>query len=139
MTAGPIARIKYARRRTGKDDRLRAGDEGGDLVVLLRPRRDAIPAQTVIEGQVGENVPAILREQADVFISRIKRVELALVVLARHANQEVGKIDAGFRSGENKAAVELRDGVGIDLVGMKLAAELDGVIAQHLREASVTW
>jgi hypothetical protein len=35
ILAYPIAWIKYARRRTGKDHRLGSGDEGRDLVVLL--------------------------------------------------------------------------------------------------------
>ncbi len=116
----------------GKDDRLRAGDEGRDLVVLLGPGRDAIPAKAVIQREVRESVPAILREETDVFVPRVKGVELALVVLARHADQEIGEVDAGFRSGENEAAIELGDGVSIDLVGMELPAKLHRVIAQHL-------
>ncbi len=79
-------------------------------------------------------MPAILREETDVFVARIEGIELALIVLAGHADQEVGKVDAGFRSGENKAAIELRDGAGIDLVGMELSPELHGVIAQHFRD-----
>jgi hypothetical protein len=55
-------------------------------------------------------VPAILREDADIFIARIEGIELALVVLAGHADEEVGEVDAGLLSGEDEAAVELRDG-----------------------------
>ncbi len=92
-----IAGIEDARRRAGKDHRLRAGDEGGDLVVFFRPGRDAVPAQAVVQRQVRARVPAILREEANIFVARIEGVELALVVLAGHADEEVGKIDAGFR------------------------------------------
>ena len=77
-------------------------------------------------------MPAILGEQANVFVSGKKGIELALVVLAGHAHQEVGEVDAGFLSRENETAIELGDRVGIDLVGMKLTAKLHGVIAQHL-------
>ena len=110
------------------------GDEGRYLVVLFRPGCNAIPAQAVVQGQVGQHVPAILREQSDIFVPRIEGVELALVVLAGHADQKVGKVDAGFLSGENEASIELSDGVGIDLVDMELSPELDRVVAQHLGE-----
>jgi hypothetical protein len=55
-------------------------------------------------------MPAILRERADIFVARVEGVELALVVLAGHADEEVGEVDAGFCSGEDEAAVELGDG-----------------------------
>ena len=80
-------------------------------------------------------MPAVLREDAHIFVAVIERVELALVVLAGHADQKVREVDAGLLAGEDEAAVELRDGSGIDLIGMELAAELHGVIAEHLREA----
>ena len=77
-------------------------------------------------------MPAVLGKDAEVFISRIKRVQLALVVLARHANQEVGKVHASLLPGEDKIAVELRDRHGVDLIGMKFRPELHSVVAQHL-------
>ena len=80
----------------GKYHRLRPGDEGRYLVVLFRPGRDAIPAQAVVQSEVRENVPAILREETDVFVPGIEGIELALIVLAGHADQEVGEVDAGF-------------------------------------------
>ena len=54
--------------------------------------------------------------------------------MAGHAHQEVGKVDAGFCSRENKAAIELRDRAAIDLVGMELSPELHGVLAHHFRD-----
>ncbi len=129
-----IAGIEDACRRAGEDVRLRAGDEGRDLVVFLRPGRDAIPAKAVVEGEVRAGVPAILREEAGVFVAGVEGIELALVVLAGNADEEVGEVDAGFGAGEDKVAVELGDGVGVDLVGVKLAAEFEGVVAEHLGE-----
>jgi hypothetical protein len=129
-----ISGIENARGRAGEDIRLRASDEGGYLVVFFRPGCDAIPAKAVVEGQVGTKAPAILRERAYIFVARVIRVELALVVLAGRADEEVGEVDTGLGSREDKAAVELRNGMGIDLVGMKLRAELEGVIAEHLGE-----
>ena len=132
LPPGLIPRIENSRRRPGKDHRLRTRDEGRYLVVLLRPGCDAIPAETVVESQIGQRVPTILREQSQILITRVEGVELALVVLAGHADKEVGEIDAGFLSGEDEASVKLSDRVGIHLVHMKLTAELDRVVAQHL-------
>ena len=77
-------------------------------------------------------MPAILRKRANIFVASIERIELALVELAGHANQEVREVDSRLCSGKNKVAVELRDGVCVDLIEMKIAAELHRVIAHHL-------
>ena len=76
-------------------------------------------------------MPTVLGEQACIFVARVERIELALVVLARHANQEIRKIHAGFRATEDEAPVKLRDGMGIHLVGVNFSPKLDGVRAQH--------
>ena len=60
-----IAGIENARGRAREDHRLRARVKGRNLVVFLRPGRDAIPAQSVVQRQAGQNVPAILCEQPD--------------------------------------------------------------------------
>ena len=127
-----ISRIENARRRARKHHRLRTRHESRNLVIFFRPWRDTVPAETVIQCQVRTHMPAVLRKQPNIFVARIKRIELALVVLAGHANQEIRKVHAGFRAAKNKTPVELRDRMRIHLVGMKFCAELHGVIAQHL-------
>src|SRR5277367_1217512 len=57
-----------------------------------------------------------------------------MVVLAGHADQEVGEVHAGFCSGEDKVAIELGDRMGVDFVRVKFTAKLDRVIAQHFGE-----
>jgi hypothetical protein len=79
-------------------------------------------------------LPAILREETDVFVPSVEGIELALVVLAGRADQEVSKIVPGFGSREDEVAIELRDGVGVHLVVVELAAKLHGVAAQHFRK-----
>ena len=97
-----IARIQNARRRARKHNRLRARLKRRNLVVLFRPRRDAVPAKPVVQRQARPRVPTVLREQAHIFIARIERIQLALVVLARHANQKIRKVHARFRSEKTK-------------------------------------
>src|ERR1700735_5199304 len=57
-----VAWIEDARRRTGKDHRLRSGYEGRNLVVAFGPGRNAVPAQTVVYRQIMACTPAILRK-----------------------------------------------------------------------------
>ena len=79
-------------------------------------------------------MPAILREETNVFVTGIKGVELALVVLAGNADKEIGKVHACLRSGENEVAIELSNGRGIDLIGVELTAKFHGVVAVYLGE-----
>ncbi len=126
-----VAGVEDACGCSGKDYGLGTGDEGGDLVVFFGPGCDAVPAEAVVEGEIGECAPAILCEEAYIFIACVEGIELALVVLAGDTDEEVGKVDAGFLPGEDEAAVELGDGVGVDLVGVKLSTELEGVAAEN--------
>ena len=92
--------------------------KGRNLVVPFRPGRDPIPTQAVVQRQVGEQAPAVLGENTYILVPRIEGVELALVILARYADQVVGKVDTRFLTGENETAIELRYGRGIHLIGM---------------------
>src|ERR1700760_1114388 len=76
-------------------------------------------------------MPAILGEQAHILVAGKKRVQLALVVLAGHSDQEIREVHSGFCSGKNKTAIELSDRVSIPLGGMKLCSELHVVVANH--------
>ena len=108
----------------GKTTRLLARLEGGNLIVFLVPGLDAIPAQAVVQRQVLSDAPAILRVEAGIFVASIERLQLALVVLAGNAQQEIGEVDAGFASEEDEIAVQLGDGIGVHLIVVELAADI---------------
>ena len=131
-----IAGIEDACRSAGKHHRLRTRLKSRNLVVFFCPGRDAVPAQPVIQCQARPYVPTILSEQANIFVTRIERVELALVVLAGHADQEIRKIHAGFCTREDEAPVKLRDGMGIHLVGVTFTPELDCVAPSTFEKVS---
>ena len=75
--------------------------------------------------------PTVLSVEADVFVAAVKRLQLALVVLAGNSQQEIGEIGACLRAEEKKTAVELRDRVDVDLVEMEFAAHFDCVASDH--------
>ena len=75
--------------------------------------------------------PTVLRVEAKIFVASVKGLELALVVLAGSAEQEVDEIEPVSAPEEQKTAVELSDGVSIDLVVVEFPAGLDGVRADH--------
>ena len=126
-----IGGIKDSGRRSRENHRLPSGHERRDLVVLLIPGLDAVPAQTVIQREVVRHAPAILPIEAHIFIAAVKRLQLALVVLAGNSQQEIRKVGAGLAAEEKKAAVELRDGVDVDLIVVEFAAHFDGVGSDH--------
>ncbi len=72
-----------------------------------------------------------MRIEAGVLVAAIERLKLALVVLARNSQQEVREVRAGLASEEKKAAIELSDGIDVDLIVVKLAADFDGVGSDH--------
>src|ERR1700722_17141454 len=80
--------------RGWENNRLPAGLKGRNLIVFFVPGFDAIPAQPVVQRQVLRYAPAILRVEADILIAAIESLQLALVVLARNAEQEVREIDS---------------------------------------------
>ncbi len=63
-----------------------------------------------------------MREKAGILIAAVESLQLALVVLARNAEQEVREVDAGFAAEENEVAIQLGDRIGIDLIVVKLGA-----------------
>src|SRR3984885_9562592 len=113
----------------GKDERLFAGNECGDLVVLLIPRLDAVPAQAVIQSKAAVDAPAILRVQANVFVAAVKRLQLALIVLAGNPEQKIGEVQARFGAKEEEAAIELRDGIDVHWIVVGFAAKFQRVPA----------
>src|SRR5271166_1445154 len=110
-----------------KDHRLFARLERRNLIVFLVPGFDPVPAQTVIQRKVWTQPPTILRVDAEIFVASIKRLELTLVVLRGSPEQEINEIRSGLAAVKQEAAVELSNGVSIDLVKMKFDTGLDGV------------
>ena len=129
-----ISGEKDSRGRTGKNDRRLARFKCGDAVIFFIPGLDAIPAQTVVQRQVGTHAPAILPVQAPVLIAAVEGLKLALVVLAGNSEQEIGEVGSGLAAGEQEIAVELRDRIGVDLVVVKFRSEFHGVAAHDFRE-----
>ena len=83
------------------------------LVVLFVPGRKNIPAQAVIEHEVGTYLPAILREGSDVFVANVERTGVSLLVGAGDSQQKIGEVGAGLGSLENERSVV--DGIGLML------------------------
>ncbi len=119
-----VGRINNACRRVRENDRLLARHECRDLIVFLIPGFNAIPAQAVVQREIARQPPTVLREEADVFVAAVKSLQLALVVLAGRSQKEVREIRTGFRTKEKKAAIELRDGIDVDLIVVKFTAAL---------------
>src|SRR5579872_1319700 len=77
-----IRGIQNYRGRTGKNHRLLVRFRGRNLIIFFVPGFNSVPAKAIIQSQVRAQMPVILREQTSVFVASIKRIELALVVLA---------------------------------------------------------
>ena len=129
-----IAGKHQALRRAGKYLRLLALHQRLQLVELLQPRADAIPAHAVIHRQLVRCFPTVLRKRRHVKVAVVETRRLALRVARRHAEQKIGKVQARLRAVEGEAAVEDHVGMRVDLVGVHLAAELQAVLADDARE-----
>src|ERR1700722_2917794 len=127
-----ISRIEDSRGSSRKRQRLFTRAEGRDLVIFFIPGLDPIPAQSVIQSQVARGAPAVLREQSDIFIPAIKRLQLALVVLARSAQKKIREVRSRLCPKKEKAAVKLRNGIDVHLIVVKLAPRLQRVRPNHL-------
>src|SRR5580704_5156739 len=129
-----IGGIQNSRRRSRKRKRLLAGLERRDLIVLFIPRLDAVSARAVIESQIPRNLPTVLRVQPHIFIPAVKSLKLALVILARNPQQKIREVRSRLSAKKKKAAIELGDRVGIELVVVKFAAKFDRVRPRYSRE-----
>ncbi len=101
------------------------------LVVLLAPGANSIPSHAVIEGKGREDLITVPRKGCHVKVAAVKAAGLALRRALRHAEQEVGKVQAGLRAIEGEAAVENHVGVSVDPVGVNLAPRLYSMLAWH--------
>ena len=54
--------------------------------------------------------------------------------MAGNTQQEIRKIDAGLAAEEYKVAIQLGDGIGIDLIVVELRTELEGMRSQDFRK-----
>src|SRR5271155_1472882 len=104
-----------SRGRTRKRGGLLSSDNGFELVVLFRPRRAHIPAQSVVEGKVWANPPAVLAEQPDGVGAVICGRGYALLVLRRGAEQKIGEVRTGLTAVEAEVSIV---SAGEDLVSL---------------------
>src|SRR5437588_6873694 len=91
---------------SGIDDRFLALNNGLELVVLLIPRRNEIPSQTIVDCEIASGLPTVLKIRPCVFISQVKTATGGLDVIARNAQQEVRKVRPRFGAAENERTVE---------------------------------
>ena len=126
-----IARIHDAGGRGRENHGLFAGYERDVVVVFLVPGLDPVPSQTIIQREAVRHAPAVLRVDARIFVAAVERPEIVLRVLARNAQQEIREVEAGFGPVEVKAAVQIGERIGVDLVVLQLGADFDRVISQH--------
>ena len=128
-----VGGIENSGRRARKNQRLRVGHEGRDLVVLLIPGLDAIPAQAVINRQIGLERQLSCAKGRRIYSVR-KWLKLALVVLARDSQQEISEIRSGFSTKEKKTAIELSDGVDVDLIVVEFPAGFHRMLSDDFRK-----
>ena len=75
--------------------------------------------------------PAILSIEACIFVSPVKRLKLALVVLAWDSQKKIRVVRARLRAKEQEAAIKLSNGIDVDLIVVELAAHLEGVRSDY--------
>jgi hypothetical protein len=90
-----ITRHQIAERCVWECLRFNALHERCDLVVLLGPRGDVVPAKAVVDRDIGPNAPAILRERTAVGGAFIKGRRGLLGVKVGKSQQEIGEAVAG--------------------------------------------
>src|ERR1700733_7298159 len=104
------------------------------LIVFFVPGWEHVPAQAIVQSQVRTQSPAILAEQADVFVSDIERTGVALLISAGDAKKIVSEVGTGLSSLKKERAVVDRIRFDVDLVEMKTAAKFDRVSANDPRQ-----
>jgi hypothetical protein len=132
-----IAGHKIAERSTGKGLRLRALHKGRRLVIFLRPGRDVIPANTIIERQVRADAIAVLREEVAICSALVESRRRLLRIEVRQSQQEVSVVVSGGLVARRKERISP---VGNKIWSLLYAipdvasSELEGVVASRARE-----
>ncbi len=105
-----------------------------ELIVLLRPGWDHVPAQAIVQGKVRFHAPAVLREETGVLVAIVETAGVALVVAAGDAEEEVGHIGARLGSLKYESTIKNGIGISVDLIEMEFAAQFESVFADDARE-----
>src|SRR5580765_886049 len=128
-----VARENPTDRRPGEPGGLEAGHQCFELAVLFRPGAAHIPTQTVVEGNVRLDAPAVLGKKAKVARTSIGGEALALRIAGGGADQEISKIAPRFGAVEGE--VTIRSAVVLrQLVVAELPSERQRVRADHAAE-----
>src|SRR6202789_357877 len=122
-------------RRSWIERRLCACHVGLDLIIFFPPGHDDIPSQTGIDGQVASCAPTVLRIEPGIPVSQIERLSGGLRIVARSSDEEIGVGRTSLGAVDIEGAIESGVRVLVDLVGVELSAELQGVGAERLGEA----
>ncbi len=77
------------------EDGLRDGIEVGDVVVLFRVGRAVLPAEAEVEGQLGMDLPVVLRVGALQGLAEVGDEEVGEGVVVGGAEEEVGPVVVG--------------------------------------------
>jgi hypothetical protein len=110
-------------------------DPGLKLVVFFPPGHDHVPAQAGVDGELAGDSPTILRVEPEVAIAQIERLAGGLGEVAGGAEQEVCVGGAGLGAVDVEGAVEGGVGMLVDLIDVKLRADLERVRANGAGEA----
>ena len=112
--------------------------DGFDFALGVVPRHACFPAQTEVDRQVRLDLERILYVGAAVATAAVQKLLAALIVLRWRAQQEIGKVVAGFAI-RTQVEIEVsvrRAGIAlVDLQVAEFAAELERVAADDFGQA----
>src|SRR6266851_8266834 len=129
-----IARENETRWRIRVNLGLHAGLEGLDSVLRVVEGLAHVPAQSVVDGEVGPDLVSVLPIKSEVFGAGIQQLVAGLVEQIGRTQQIIGEVITGFSSVEQKPSV---GGISVALVNLDVAdvaAELQRVPSCDLRK-----
>src|ERR1700730_4958496 len=113
---------------------MRAGNGCLNLALRGVPWLAKLPTQAEIQRETGLGPPTILDEQCGILAPRVQDLLARLREAVGSAQQEVDEIGSAFAPVEAKRSIFSKEVPLVDLVVVKLAAELQAVRSQNLRE-----
>src|SRR5208282_2184266 len=129
-----VARNHPSRGSSRKQDGLHAGNERFDFALGVIPGLNNFIAQAVVEGEIRRNSPTILSINAGVLGTGIEELLGGLNEGRGGADQEIGKVAAGFTPAKDEIAVLAEQVSIVDLVIVEIGAKFQTVPAKDLRE-----
>src|SRR6266851_802127 len=114
--------------------RLHAGHEGLDSVLRVVEGLAHVPAQSVVDGEVGPGLVSVLPIKSEVFGAGIQQLVAGLIEQIGRTQQIIGEVITGLSSVEQKPSV---GGISVALVNLDVAdvaAELQRVPSCDLRK-----